>query len=111
MVTHKIWCFTVDSMHMALKICAVKWPHRNFWFVKFPLKIKVFIWLAFRKSILTKYVLIRSGWKGEDSKCCFCDDLKTIDHLVLECKLSRYAWGVVKCATYSVDVPMHFLDI
>jgi hypothetical protein len=87
---------------MALKICALKWPHRNFWFVKFPLKIKVFIWLAFRKSILTKYVLIRSGWKGEDSKCCFCDDLKTIDELITQYPVigERYSEGAMKLVNH-----------
>jgi hypothetical protein len=52
---------SVKSMYLALKMGAVKWKHRNVWSVKIPLKMKVFVWLAFNKNILTKDVLMRRG--------------------------------------------------
>jgi hypothetical protein len=81
------------------------------WWIKIPLKIKVFMWLTLHNSILTRDILIRRGWKGKDSRCCFCDELETIDHLFFECRLARFVWGVVKCATGILDIPVKFKDL
>ena len=89
--------FSVRSLYVTLKKSQVKVPYRKVWYVKTPLEIKVFLWLAFRKSILTKSVLLRRGWKG-NGDCMFCSNAETIDHLFFECPLARYAWSVVRCA-------------
>jgi hypothetical protein len=73
--------FTVHSMYLAFKMSQVKWPHRKLWFVRVPLKVKVFLWTALHKNILTKDVLVHRGWKGEDTKCAFCGNEESIDHL------------------------------
>lgn len=39
--------FTVNSMYLALKMGEVKWPHRNVWLVRIPLKTKVFFVACF----------------------------------------------------------------
>ena len=103
--------FSVKSMYLALKLGSVKWKHEGVWLTRVPMKIKVFLWLVFHKSILTKDVLIRRGWKGKDSKCCFCDELETIDHLFFGCVMANYVWNVVKCATGVMDIPRHFQDM
>lgn len=46
-------------------------PQKFLWKV-IPAKIKVFLWLLARKSILTKDNLLKRGWKG--SKQCFFVD-------------------------------------
>ena len=74
----EIWAFFSN----ALKASQVKVPYRKVWFLKTPLKVKVFVWLAFRKSILTKSVFLSRGWKGTN-KCMFCSNVETIDHLSL----------------------------
>lgn len=70
-------------MYLAIKISQVKWPHKKMWFIRVPLKIKIFLWLAAHKSILTRDVLIHRGWKGNESKCCFCEKTETIALSVL----------------------------
>ena len=64
-------CFPVKSMYVALKLDTVEWKHKEVWLTRVPMKIKVFLWLVFHKSILTKDVLIRRGWKDRDSRYCF----------------------------------------
>lgn len=44
--------FYVRSLYLALKTNQVAWPHRNLWKVRIPLKVKVFIWLVFKNSVL-----------------------------------------------------------
>jgi hypothetical protein len=60
-------------MYLSLKVAQLKWAPRKMWFITTPLKIKVFLWLAFKNSILTKGNLLHIGWKGKDAKCMFCD--------------------------------------
>ena len=103
--------FSERSMYLALKMTTVKWQHRDVWVVKIPLKIKIFLWLAFHNSVLTKDVLIKRGWKGKDSKCCICNELESLDHMFFHCSLAKFIWGVIRCATGLVDVPTHFQDV
>jgi hypothetical protein len=39
------------------------------------------------------------------------DELEHLDHILFECKLAKYVWGVVKCATSLVGVHVHFQDM
>jgi hypothetical protein len=58
-------------------------PHNShLWEIKIPLKIKVFLWLLYRESILTKDNLVKRNWHGND-KCCFCNEYETVHHLFL----------------------------
>ena len=93
----KLGQFTVKSVYTALKSIQVRVPYRKLWFIKVPLKVNVFIWLAFRKSVLTKEVLIARGWEGSD-KCMFCSKVETLDHLFFECHVACFMWGIVSCA-------------
>jgi hypothetical protein len=81
--------FSVTSMYIALKVSRVKWPHRKFWFVRVPLKVKKKLWLTAHNSILTKDNSLHRGWKGKEAKCSFCDCDETVDHLCFTCSLAR----------------------
>lgn len=48
--------FTVRSMYLMIKALQVRCPLRKLWFIKVPLKIKVFLWLMFKNSVLTKII-------------------------------------------------------
>lgn len=61
--------FSVKS-YAALITKQVVFPFRHFWKVKLPLKIKVFMWLVHRNSILTRDNLLHGGWKGPNG-CVF----------------------------------------
>lgn len=53
--------FTVRSMYLMIKALWIRCPFRKLWFIKIPLKIKVFLWLIFKNSILTKDNLTKRG--------------------------------------------------
>jgi hypothetical protein len=60
-------------MYLSLKVAQLKWAPRKMWFITILLNIKVFLWLAFKNSILTKGNLLHIGWKDKYAKCMFCD--------------------------------------
>ena len=73
-------------------------PFKFMWKVKLPLRIKTFLWLILKGSILTRDVLLDRG--GDCTKnCLFCGKDESIDHLFLRCPLARYVWNVVSVAT------------
>lgn len=51
--------FTVKSLYMFLIKADCGFPHNFLWKTKIPAKIKVFLWLVNKKSILTKDNLLR----------------------------------------------------
>ena len=56
--------FSVRSVYRTLKMGTLAYPFKGVWKFKIPAKVKVFLWLAIRNSILTKNVLHRRGWEG-----------------------------------------------
>lgn len=72
--------FSVSSFYRALKMQNFSFPHKFLRKVKLPLKIKIFLWLVIRKSILSKDNLIKRGRKG-DNKCLFCGMGESIDRV------------------------------
>ena len=72
-------------------------PYKFLWKVKIPLRVKTFIWLVLKKSILTRDVLLKRGGKCE-SKCLLCGKNESIAHLFFLCPLARYVWNVVSSA-------------
>jgi hypothetical protein len=87
--------FSVKSLYLAMQ-CNEVVPYKFMWKVKIPLRIKTFLWLMLKKSILTRDVLLQRGGKCE-KKCLFCGCNETIDHLFFKCPLARYIWNVVSC--------------
>jgi hypothetical protein len=68
-----------------------------------PLKIRVFLWLLYREAILTNDNLIKRNWY-ENSMCCFCNNLETIQHLFFDCVLAKFLWGVIQL-TFGLTKP------
>ena len=64
------------------------------WKVKFPLKIKIFLWYLNKGVILTKDNLVKRQWKGNTS-CSFCDTNETIQHQFFDCHMARMVWNAV----------------
>ena len=89
--------FSVKSLYTAIKINQSGCPFKKLWFIKVPAKIKVFLWLVTKRSILTRDVLKNRGWEG-CTKCPFCSNEESIDHIFIHCPLARYIWSVVECA-------------
>ena len=56
--------FSVKSLCDAIKINQSGCPFKKLWFIKVPAKIKIFLWLVAKRSILTRDVLKSRGWEG-----------------------------------------------
>jgi hypothetical protein len=76
--------FSTKSFYLALQNYGSV-PQKFLWKIKIPLQIKTFIWLVFKKNILTKDVLMHRGGKC-DPQCLFCGKNETIDHLLFACR-------------------------
>ena len=70
-----LWTLTADhrvsvgSLYRKLVNVGVKFPQIYLWKTKVPAKLKVFLWLVNKKSILTRDVLLKKGWKGGKGMC------------------------------------------
>jgi hypothetical protein len=87
--------FSVKSMYLAMQ-CNDVVPYKFLWKIKIPLRVKTFLWLVIKGSILTRDVLLQRGGKCE-KKCLFCGCNETVSHLFFKCSLARYIWNVVSC--------------
>jgi hypothetical protein len=95
--------FSVSSMYMAMMDSDIV-PHNIFlWKLKIPLKVKVFLWLLYRKVILTKDNLLKRNWQGATT-CCFCHNNETIHHLFIDCDLAKFTWRVLYI-TFGLQTP------
>jgi zinc-binding in reverse transcriptase len=76
-----IGLFIVHSMYLFLNFRGVKvLVVGSVWNLKITLKIKIFIWLALERRVLTKNALLRRGW-SESASCVFCSNLEIFDHI------------------------------
>ena len=53
--------FLVKSMYLALKFHHVNITYKNFWLARIILRVKCFLWLVFRNSMLTKENMVTRG--------------------------------------------------
>lgn len=102
--------FSVRSLYLALKTDQAAWPHRKLWHVKIPLKVKVFLWLMLKNSVLARDNLAKRNWKGKDRNCSFCDNPETVEHLFRTCVVARFMWGVIRSVTGINDIPAKIED-
>jgi hypothetical protein len=54
--------------------------------------------------VLTKDNLVKRCWK-RCTKCCFCTEQETIQHLFFYCLMARHMWGCV-CFAFGVSKPV-----
>lgn len=84
--------FSVKSFYNILITQRVHFPFKHYWKLKVPLKIKVFMWLISKNSILTRDNLLHRGWKGP-KECVFCGSDESIDHFFLTCPVAKFVWS------------------
>lgn len=78
--------------------------HSLIWKAWAPLKVKIFLWLAFRKKHWTADHRARHGLEARQ-ECFLCDQaLETIDHLLCACPFAREAWFLI-CQVVDVQLP------
>lgn len=101
--------FTVKSLYRYLIKSDVGFPRKFLRKTKVPAKIRFFLWLLARKSILTRDNLIKIGWKG-DKNCVFYGKDETIDHLFFSCSVAKTIWALVRCAFDLKSTPTDLSD-
>jgi hypothetical protein len=79
------------------------------WKIKVPLKIRIFMWFLLKRVILTKDNLKKRNWQG-CSKCCFCDQDETIQHLFFTCPFTKILWRIVHM-TFNIPPPANVSNL
>ena len=81
----------VDKINLAL------------WSIKIPTKIKVFIWVAMRDSLLTQQILRERGCNVEPG-CHLCNDrnVETSEHLLFSCTYAVCFWSELLSGWYAM---------
>jgi hypothetical protein len=65
---------------------------QQFWKWHFPLKVKLFFWLAFHNRILTWDMLQKKGLAGLSHCCLCCQKAKDTHHLFIDCMFTKSVW-------------------
>jgi len=75
------------------------------WESKLPLKIKVFMWLAFQDRLQSGVVLKKRNWQENDN-CCMCKVPESLDHIFFHCPIALFVWT---CAREALGGIKHHL--
>lgn len=60
-----------------------------------PMKLKIFLWLAFQTRLEIGEALKKKNWKG-DIRCLLCGVVENLDHILFGCIISSCVWGCFK---------------
>ena len=102
--------FSVKSLYRILISNSIGYPYKFMWKIQIPQKIKMFLWLTLRNSILTQDNLLKRGWHGTNS-CYFCGGMETIEHLFISCSVAKLMWSILCCAFNFVRKPNSVHDL
>jgi zinc-binding in reverse transcriptase len=87
--------YIVHSLYKFLNSSGIYSPlTRSVWALMIPLKIKIFLWLAIHKKILTRDNLLKRCWVSPNT-CPFCTGKTTINHLFFKCPLTGQIWHLL----------------
>jgi len=94
-----IWRWTPDGSYSAksaytmLHAGSIRFlSHNLMWKTWAPLKIKIFLWLAFRRQHWTGDRRLRHGLDARE-ECYLCEQgRETIDHILAQCSVTREIW-------------------
>jgi hypothetical protein len=99
--------FRVKDLYLQMR-AEGSFPQKFLWKTKIPMKVRIFIWLMIKCSVLTKDNLLGRGWT-RDPHCHFCSKNESIDHLLFSCALAKLIWQVIMCAFHLVRPPKKYL--
>jgi hypothetical protein len=112
---HFVWklttngSFSVKSMYEDMMNDHTPFLHKFLWKMKIPLKIKIFMWFLSNKVLLTKDNLVKRNWSG-CTRCVFCGEQETVEHLFLSCPFAKLIWMTVKL-TYDLPAPTNIANL
>jgi hypothetical protein len=79
------------------------------WSAKIPLKVKIFLWMAWHDRIQTVQQLRRRNWDGACS-CKFCDAEESVNHLLFQCPIAVATWCWVRDSLGWTRIPTSILS-
>jgi hypothetical protein len=94
-----VWCWTPDGEYSAKSAYTMLHSgsipfsgHTLIWKTWAPLRVKIFLWLAFRKRHWTNDRRARHNLQAQE-ECYLCDQApETIDHILTCCPYARVIW-------------------
>jgi hypothetical protein len=97
-----VWRLTADGKHKAKSAYAMLHAgptkfqgHRLIWKTWAPLRVKIFLWLAFHRRYWTGDRRRRHGLDARDS-CHLCDqEQESIDHILATCPFTKELWHCI----------------
>jgi hypothetical protein len=101
--------FTVKSMYKDLMNDHTPYLRKYLWKIKFLLKIKIFMWFLSNKVLLTKDNLAKRMWTG-CTKCVFCGEQETVEHLFISCTFAKLLWCTVHF-TFGICSPTYVTNM
>jgi hypothetical protein len=101
--------FSVKSMYLDLMNGHTPFLCKYLWKLKIPLKIKKIMWFLNNKVLLTKDNLVKRNWHG-CTKCCFCNEPETINHLFLSCPFAKIVWRMIYF-TFGIHPPANITNM
>jgi hypothetical protein len=80
------------------------------WKCRIPLKIRIFLWQAFKNRLQTRQQLKDRNWKGSEY-CYLCRDEDDVDHLLfINSPISSYCWSLLRETFGWMDQPVSVDD-
>jgi hypothetical protein len=101
--------FRMKDLYLQLR-AEGSFPQKFLWKTKILMKVRIFLWLMLKCSVVTIENLPRRGWTG-DPHCHFCSKTESIDHLLFSCALAKLIWYVILCAFQLVRLPENTTDM
>jgi hypothetical protein len=75
-----------------------------------PLKIRIFLWQAFKNRLQTRQQLTDRNWKGSEY-CYLRGDEEDVDHLLFNSPISRFCWSLLPETFGWMDQPVSIDDL
>jgi hypothetical protein len=95
--------FSIRSMYLDLLNDYTVYLRKYIWKIKVSLKIRIFMWFLHKEVILTNDNCIKPSWH-DCSKCCFCYQEETLQHIFFSCPFTRILWRII-FMTFSLPPP------
>lgn len=80
------------------------------WDSRIPLRVKIFLWLAFQNRIQIADQLKQRGWPG-DVNCNLCGIREDTDHVLFNCVLAKFIWSCIREILLWDRVPVSLDDL
>uniref|UniRef100_J3LT50 Aurora kinase n=1 Tax=Oryza brachyantha TaxID=4533 RepID=J3LT50_ORYBR len=100
--------YTTESMYNVITFRGVEDSKvKEMWNSPIPLKMKHFLWIAWRDKIQSAAQLKKMNWEGS-KRCQLCNAIENSSHIFFSCPNALFVWCVCRDALDWVNVPRNF---